>query len=501
MKLHLLLLILLLPVWVTASFAADDGQQQAALHVLNRLGYGPRPGDVQRVLALGIDRYIDQQLQPETIPEPNEVSARLDALTTLRMAPEQLFLEYGPETVRAAGDDPAARKAAQEHARLPQQQAAQARLIRALYSPRQLQEVMTDFWFNHFNVFQDKGLDHVWVGAYERDAIRPYALGQFRDLLGATAKHPAMLFYLDNWQSTAPGFRPPHPGANAPSGLNENYAREVMELHTLGVDGGYTQKDVTELARILTGWTFARRDTRRVEGGVFLFDARRHDDGDKIFLGQHFGDDGEAEGERALNILADSPATARHISFELAQYFVSDDPSPALVDRLTQRFEATHGDIREVLRTLFASAEFRAPENADNKFKTPYQYLLSALRAADVQVVDFKPLLGTLAQMGMPLYGCPTPDGYKNTTAAWLNPDAMVHRVNLAVAIGNGHGRFLRAQDQPDPDNKDFAPPDAALLRDTLADHFAAHTLSTYEAAPPRLRAALLLGSPEFMRR
>jgi uncharacterized protein (DUF1800 family) len=496
-----------------AANAANDAtplqdRPQLALHVLDRLGYGPRPGDVARVQALGMDHYIEQQLQGDKAPDSDAVRAQLAPLNTLRMNPETLWREYGPETVRAAGDDPVARKAAEEHSRIPLHQAEAARLIRALDSPQQLNEVMVDFWFNHFNVFQGKGIDHLLVGDYERNAIRPYALGHFRDLLGATAKHPAMLFYLDNAQSAAP-HAPPRGRffglfggkKKAPGGLNENYAREVMELHTLGVDGGYTQKDVTELARILTGWTFRRQSNRRMEGGVFIFDPNRHDDGDKLFLGQHFHGGGQAEGERALDMLANSPVTAHHLSFQIAQYFIADDPPPALVDQLAQVYLKARGDIREVLRALFFSAEFRAPENIGNKFKTPYQYVVSALRAADVHVSNFKPVTGALAQLGMPLFGCPTPDGYKNTEAAWRNPDAMIHRINLAVALGNGAARYRQPDETGKSERADFAPPDPAQLQATLADLFSANTLAAYDAAPPKLRAAVLLGSPEFMRR
>jgi uncharacterized protein (DUF1800 family) len=491
--------------------AADDvpppGSAALALHVLNRLGYGPRPGDVARVQTMGVDRYIEQQLKGNTVPDSDSVRAQLAPLTTLRMDPETLWRDFGPETVRAAGDDSEAKKAAQERSRLPLREAEAARLIRAMDSPQQLNEVMADFWFNHFNVFAGKGIDHLLIGDYERDAIRPYALGRFRDLLGATAKHPAMLFYLDNAQSAAP-HAPPRRGFFAffgarkqqPGGLNENYAREVMELHTLGVDGGYTQKDVTELARILTGWTFRRESRRGVEGGVFIFDPRRHDDGDKIFLGEQFHGDGQAEGERALDLLANSPVTAHHISYQLAQYFVADEPPPALIDHLAQAYLKTHGDIRQVLHALFFSAEFRAPENTGNKFKTPYQYVISALRAADVHVGNFKPVTGALTQLGMPLFGCPTPDGYKNTESAWRNPDAMVHRINLAVALGNGAARFRQSGDGEPETRIDFAPPDPERIKATLPGLFSANTLAAYGDAPPRLRAALLLGSPEFMR-
>jgi uncharacterized protein (DUF1800 family) len=353
---------------------------------------------------------------------------------------------------------------------------------------------MVDFWFNHFNVYQGKGLDRVLVANYEHEAIRPYALGRFRDLLGATAHHPAMLFYLDNWLSAAPGFQPRRAALfdakkkAPPTGLNENYARELMELHTLGADGGYTQRDVTELARILTGWTFdARRPGERQ--ALFVFDPRRHDNGDKDWLGRHVGARGEAEGEWALDVLAREPATAHHLAFELAQYFVADAPPPALVDRLAQRYLATDGDIRAVLKALFDSPEFRDPGVRGAKFKTPYRFVVSALRAAQVPVRDPKPLLGALRQLGMPLYGCATPDGYKNTEDAWLNPDAITRRVSLATLLGSGRAPVGAGQ-----------PLDADALLATLGSAISPKTRATVAQADPRLRAALVLGSPDFMR-
>ena len=512
---------------------AEQTPEQKALHVLDRLGYGPRPGDLDKVLAMGTDAYIEQQLAPEKIPLPVALQQRLDALPSTRLATAELFRQYGPPARREAAGDEQARKLVQQDANHVADEAMQARLLRAIYSPAQLQEVMTDFWFNHFNVFRGKGLeDRIWVGAYERDAIRPYALGHFRDLLGATAKHPAMLYYLDNWQSSV---AKRDRSGELKGGLNENYAREVMELHTLGVDGGYTQKDVTELARILTGWTYLPRDWQDGGNESFHFEPKRHDGGDKEFLGESFGDEGQAEGEKALDMLAANPATARHIAYQLAQYFVADDPPPKLVDRLARRFEQTDGDIREVLRTLFHSPEFWNAADYGNKFKTPYQYVVSATRASGIEVINFRPLLGSMDQLGMPLYGCQTPDGYKNTESAWLNPDAMVYRLNFATALGAGRLPLLKVdqpqpgpvdalaagvakllptaapmpasmpmqpQDKPIPDKPaDRAPPtDPMALQATLGNPFSLKTSEALAAAPPPLRASLMFGSPEFMR-
>ena len=501
----------------------DLRDDERALHVLNRLAYGPRPGDIEAVSRLGVERYIDQQLHPESIPLPNELSARLFSLPAIGMSAGYALSQFqmAQQAARnaAANENPEAKDAAKEARRTSAQrmaiQTAEARLLRATESPRQLEEVMVDFWFNHFNVFADKGLDRALVASYERDAIRPFALGRFRDLLGATAKHPAMLFYLDNWLSVAPDSqRDPRRAQSAAvklSGLNENYAREVMELHTLGVDGGYSQKDVTELARMLTGWTFVPREMLRT-GDTFQFEPRRHDSGDKEWLGHHVAQNGRGEGEFALDILAEHPATARHISFQLAQYFVADKPSANLVNRLAHRFSETHGDIRAVLATLFASPEFWNRSAVASKFKTPYQYVVSGVRAANITVSNVKPLLGTLAQLGMPLYGCQTPDGYKNTEEAWLNPDALTRRINFATVLASGRLPLAKPDEVPDDaaatinapradkDRWMLPPVDAAQLMTTLGSSISAHTRDTVAAAQPTLRAALLLGSPDFMR-
>ncbi len=324
------------------------------------------------------------------------------------------------------------------------EQTAEARLARAIDSPRQLEEVMVEFWFNHFNVYAQKGLVRAFIPSYERDAIRPYVFGNFRDLLGATAKHPAMLFYLDNWLSTSADYQPKtrrgffqKPQQKKQTGLNENYARELMELHTLGVDGGYTQKDVTELARMLTGWGFNPRQMVR-NNTTFTFNADAHDKGSKFWLGRTVSEHGQHEGEMALDVLSMHPATARHLATELVQFFVNDVPPPALVDQLAKVYLANHAEIRPVLSALFASKEFMDEANMRAKYKTPYQFVVSSARASGLPINNIRPLLGTLTQLGMPLYGCPTPDGYKNTEEAWLNPDAITRRINFATALASG---------------------------------------------------------------
>jgi len=534
-----------------------------SLHVLNRLAFGPRPGDLAAVREIGLERYTERQLNPESIPEPDDLTRRIDGLRTLRMTPVELFLQFQQPLRQAAKDDPDARKAARHAARQVIMEAIEARIVRAVYGVRQLQEVMAAFWFNHFNVFAGKGLCSIWTGAFEEEAIRPHTMGRFRDLLGATAKHPAMLFYLDNWQNTAPNA----PGTHGKfDGINENYAREVMELHTLGVNGGYTQTDVIALAHILTGWGLVKRggqggpaharenfsarefsannfqprphprfgpfffrrrqrnqDHPRVHGVIgqygFFFDASRHDFAQQTILGNTISGGGLEQGEQALDLLARSPVTASHLSFQLAQYFVADNPPPALVSQMANRYLATDGDIRQVLATLFASNEFRDPRNYNTKFKTPYEYVISAVRATAAPVVNVLPLAGTMAQLGMPLYGCQTPDGYKNTRDAWLNPDAMMLRLSFATGLGAGRLPLDRRPDEDSgglglkksgavrPVNFDGKPqfkmnaPDPAQLATTLGDQFSARTAEAVESAPVQLRAPLILGSPEFMLR
>jgi uncharacterized protein (DUF1800 family) len=507
--------------------------EKLALHVLNRIGYGPKPGEVELVMKMGIGPYVQSQLHSENIALPEMLTKRLDALVTEESSTGDLLREFNTarkdakaekkdEKGKSAGLDDAQLKAREVIGRIAEN-TAEARLARAIESPRQLEEVMVDFWFNHFNVYANKGLDRALVSSYERDAIRPNVFGNFRTLLGATAKHPAMLFYLDNWMSTVPGYQPHRskrgrvivPQAKAPSGLNENYARELMELHTLGVDGGYTQRDVTELARMFTGWTFNQRDLMRHDTR-FTFNEDAHDRGRKVWLGREVTERGQREGEMALDILALHPATAHHLAFKLAQYFVSDNPPAGLVDRLAQRYLDTKGEIRPVLATLLTSPEFLDEANIGNKFKTPYQFVLSAARASAIPVNNIRPLLGTLTQLGMPLYGSVTPDGYKNTEAAWLNPDALTRRINFATALASGRLPLAdkiendaqgmgkkQLEKQAERTNKvrpNTQPLDADSVLKTLGSSISGETRTLISASPANLRAAMVLGSPDFMR-
>jgi uncharacterized protein (DUF1800 family) len=488
------------------------------LHILNRLGFGPAPSDLAHIRATGVDRYIDEQLSLQSIPLTKALDSKLESLSTLRMSAPELFVEYGPPSIAGPKGDKQAAKAARQRARIIVEQATEAHVLRAVESPRQLEEVMVNFWFNHFNIFAQKGLDYLWTGSYEEQAIRPYALGRFRDLLGATAKHPAMLFYLDNWQNTAPN----SPGARGNfKGINENYARELMELHTLGVNGGYTQDDVITLARILTGWGFRRpgqgaqpylpKPSATLANNGFYFDRNRHDFSSKSFLGHQIKGTGIAEGEEALDLLAQHPSTARHISYKLAQYFVADEPPASLVEALTQEYLVTGGDIRSVLKKLFRSPEFWDEQYANKKFKTPYEFVISAVRASGVSVSNAKPLLGTMGQLGMPLYGCLTPDGYKNTQAAWLNPNAMTQRLNFATALSAGRMPLDQPinVDQMDGSNRSLTenqvkapqPIDSTKLINLLGNTVSAQTRAKIENSRPALRAALILGGPDFMYR
>jgi uncharacterized protein (DUF1800 family) len=489
----------------TAPLSADE----RALHALNRLGYGPRPADAAAIAAQGagawLERFLSDQLQPRRLREPEALSARLAGLEVLQLGQAELLGRYR-EAVKAAREarrdqargmaaEADAVNAVRDQVRPLVAQAVTARLARALLSPAQLEEVLTEFWFNHFNVFAGKNAVGVLVADYEQRAIRPHVLGRFRDMLGATASHPAMLIYLDNAQSVVAGYEPPRRArrpaggqpelqARMPTGLNENYARELMELHTLGVDGGYTQRDVTELARMLTGWGLDARKARAGgRGDLFAFDARKHDAGPKTWLGQAIQGAGQAEGERALDVLAAHPATARHLAFKFAQAFVADDPPASLVQKLADNFRATGGDLREFTRTLIRADEFWSREAYQAKFKTPYQYLLSSMRALELPLDQPQRLQAALAQAGQPLYGAPTPDGYKNTAAAWRNPEALTQRVQLATTLGQRSGIS------------------AERLGRTLGAAVSEPTRRFLANEPAAQQVALLLASPDFMKR
>ncbi|MBE9208594.1 DUF1800 domain-containing protein [Nostoc sp. LEGE 06077] len=490
---YLVLLLFILLVGSNPIYAATKPVEPKILHIINRLSFGVNPGDIQKVQSLGVEGYIKQQLSPNSISEPPSLTRQLSQLDTLRLNTVEVreYIKNSPQAT------PEEKKAQQRKGNKILPQAVKARLLRATSSNRQLQEVMVDFWYNHFNVHGGKGNARYWTSAYEQEAIRPYVFGRFRDLLGATAHHPAMLVYLDNAQNKGSSRRGVTPK------VNENYARELMELHTLGADGGYSQQDVITLARIFTGWGIARPNQPTNGKSLFYFEPKFHDQSDKVFLGRTIKAGGKAEGEEALDMLARSPATAHHISYKLAQYFVSDRPPASLVNRLSQRFLKTDGNIRAVLETLFQSPEFWEQKYFNAKFKTPLQYTVSAVRATGMEVTNTIPLSRNLEQLEMPLYGCRTPDGYKNTQDVWLNPEAMNRRLSFATALGGGRVPLLGTVNN-DPKSKSInriQPLDATQLINTLGNSLSPKTQSAIASSPPELKAALVLGSPEFMRR
>jgi len=518
-------------------------EDQRILHVLNRLGFGARPGDAQRVKAMGVDRYIELQLNPDKIDDAAS-EARLQNLESLRMTTAELYEKYPqpgqlirqlqrrgdlPADLAAARDNrvkgganaaepaktgdamtadtntaanqkpannPAAdqnpmnnpqyRQAVMEYYKENNLRPAQfltgelqmSRILRAVYSERQLQEVMVDFWTNHFNVFAGKGADRWLLTSYDRDTIRPHILGKFYDLLVADAQSPAMLFYLENVQSVSPNAQLPQQRAGAPRGplaglrvpnnpqpprppqqqqqqrrgINENYARELMELHTLGVDGGYTQKDVQEVARCFTGWTIIAprgagaaaqaimnpraAEMARNNPGTFIFRPAVHDNGEKIVLGHKIpAGGGINDGLMVLDILSHHPSTAKFIATKLVRRFVADEPPPALVDRVAQTFLKTDGDIREVLRTIFFSPEFNSQEAYRAKVKRPFELAVSAVRTMGADTNGGPQFHQWIARMGQPLYGFQTPNGYSDVAENWVNTGALLERMNFALAL------------------------------------------------------------------
>ena len=511
---------------MTPAAATFPNDEKTIAHVLNRIGFGPRPGDIQRVQAMGLERYIDEQLHPERVPDPN-MAARLSGFETTGLSTNQISDRFErPQLemrrkLQQQGVDPADPNAQRPPEAMAIQQKANAvlvelgeqKMLRAVYSERQLSEVLADFWFNHFNVDSRKGRDRFMLTEYERDTIRPRVLGTFRDLLGATAKSPAMLFYLDNWQSVDPGgphadpvagrrgrgpfraqLRQPPAQQQKKRGLNENYGRELMELHTLGVDGGYTQKDVTEVARALTGWTILNPQ----QGGEFRFEPRQHDEGEKVVLGHHIkAGGGIKDGEQVLDILATHPSTAHFISFELARRFVSDTPPPALVDRAAARFKDTGGDLREVMRTILTSPEFLGAGAYRAKVKSPFEFIVSAMRATGAEVSDAMALVRQMQQLGMPLYQCQPPTGYKDTADAWTNTGALVSRMNFALQLSSGKmpGVVVDSRESL-VDSRDAVV--NAMLGNDVSETTSA-TIAKATTAPQMM--ALALGSPEFQKR
>ena len=444
-----LLLVLTVARGIQGAPPAVPDDEASVTHALNRLAFGPRPGDVTRVRQMGLARWIDEQLHPQRLGN-KALDTRLARFSTLNLDATAIARDYfipAREARRARQREGGAAMMTDVVRRQRQifQELSEAKILRAVYSERQLEEVLVDFWFNHFNVFARKGQTGIYVGEYEREAIRPHVLGRFRDLLGATAKSPAMLFYLDNAQSVAPNERVMGMNRQRARGLNENYARELLELHTLGADGGYTQQDIVNVARAFTGWTIGRPDAPG-----FRFAPNLHDSEAKAVLGHAIdAGGGISDGERVLDILARHPSTARHLAFKLAQRFVSDTPPAALVDRAARTFHSTGGDLREVVRVIITSPEFFDRSVRLAKVKTPFEFVASVLRAADADIVDGQAIVRSLGDMGMPLYLCQPPTGYDDTAEAWVSSGALVTRINFAVALSRGELRGIRIAKTP----------------------------------------------------
>ena len=555
----------------------DLSEDEATMHALNRLGFGPRPGDVERVKKMGLEKWIDAQLNPDSIDD-KQMAARLEDYPALKLSTAQLLDRY-PNPKQAAkreGISPEEYKRRMEDGdgekrRGPREvvlELAEAKFVRAIYSERQLQEVMTDFWFNHFNVFAGKGAVKWMLPEYERDVIRPHTLGKFQELLHATAKSPAMLFYLDNWLSADPKAYEQHagelqarqkrfmrlfnsgnprvmvtgrPNPNRPDfpqpqnrpqpgqpgqapqppqkrGLNENYGRELMELHTLGVDGGYTQNDVTQAAMALTGWTMRapRRDPE------FHFEDMIHGEESKQILGQTIHAGGIKDGEQLLDLLVKHPSTAKFISTKLARRFVSDTPPDALVQRMTRTFEESGGNIREVMKTMLYSPEFWSRETYRAKIKKPFELIVSALRATGAEVERATALVMWSARIGEPLYGCQPPTGYSDKADAWVNSGALLNRLNFGLVLASGKMRGAHVEVASLLGEQSGNDPDAALNRAVnvlLGGQASKETRAVLEKQlndPQVLQAmfddpvknidagmitGLVLGSPEFQRR
>src|SRR5579863_4466442 len=575
-------------------------KDEQVIHALNRLTFGPRPGDVEAVRKIGVKKWIDLQLHPERIAENPELAQRLAPLESLRLSQADTERTYpNPQMIRAVAagrqpmpEDPVTRAAVErviqrvkvkkdaaddrplepavgldqlltreqirtlrtgtvEQKRAviaavpesqlddvaialppglrlqllpavepalrrklmlltaPQQLVAfdlsEGKLYRAILSNRQLEEQLVDFWYNHFNVFLDKGADRYLVPTYEREAIRPHVLGKFRDLLEATAKSPAMLFFLDNWESVG-ATQPQRGNAKRPvRGLNENYARELMELHTLGVDGGYTQKDVTEVARCFTGWTI--RQPR--EGGDFFYNDKVHDKGAKVVLGVTIpAGGGKDDAEKVLDILARHPSTAHFISRKLAQRFVADDPPPELIEKMAKTFHDSSGDLRAVMKTMLASNEFFSQGAYRAKVKTPFEMIVSAVRATGAQVDTAFPLANRIAQLGEPLYRKLEPTGYSSANAEWVNSGALLGRMNFALALVQNGVPGVKVDGSKfggEPEQvarqvlfRDAAPETRAAIEKALAGQ---QTKNPGAPPNPAMVAGLVIGSPDFQKR
>ena len=499
-----------------AAEAASGGDRpldaaERAAHALSRLTFGATAAERERIGRIGVAAFIEEQLHPEGLDD-GALEARLGPFEVLRESGgalvQKLIAQRQARKREAMLEDaPPPPDGAPQPPRMPMAgvkreiaaQLAQAKLLRAVASRRQLQEVAADFWFNHFNVFAGKGAVAALLPEYDR-AIREKALGSFPELLLATARSPAMLVYLDNWRSSAP-----RPGAKLRRGLNENYARELLELHTLGVDGGYTQRDIVEVARCFTGWTIAdpRTDPH------FVFRPGMHDFGPKVVLGHVLpGGRGIEDGEEVLRILAAHPSTARFVSAKLVRRFVADDPPLALVDRTAATYQRTNGDIRSMLRTIFESPEFWSRTSVRAKVRSPLELVAASVRALDATVDDPLPLAKAVARIGEPLYGAPAPTGYPDRSGTWLGSGAVLARIDfgLQLAAGRIPGTAVDLSPLAAASAEEVVQKVAARLgAPELTEKTRAYVLDevrrTSADRMPARAAGLLLGAPELQRR
>jgi uncharacterized protein (DUF1800 family) len=488
---------------VSAVNAAELKATDFAL--MDRLTWGVTPSAAEHLKAVGTDRWIEEQLHPSAVVAlPPSVAAQIEAMPDVNKLPFDIanaFDQQGRSANQVA--DPDQKKAAQQVYQQAMndraRQAAARTILRALYAPDQLRERMVWFWFNHFNVHQYKANIRVLIGDYVDRAIRPYAMGHFRDLLSATLRHPAMLRYLDN-------------ADNAAGHINENYAREIMELHTMGVGSGYTQADVEELARILTGVGIDTKpedpklkpelQSQLVREGAFEFNPARHDYGDKTFLGHAIKGRGLAEIDEAVDILCRQPATATHISQKLAAYFVSDTPPAALVQRMAQTFQKTDGDLTAVLSTMVHAPEFTASLKSPAKFKDSVQYVMSAVRMAydNKVVLNTNPIQNWLNRLAEGLFNHQTPDGYPLTSTTWIGPGQMMVRFEIARQIGSGSAGLFKPDVPNATDQPAFPLIQNALFFESLRQTLSPTTLAALDqAVSPQDWNTLFLSSPEFM--
>jgi uncharacterized protein (DUF1800 family) len=532
--------LLIFPVGSTAGRPVLSREQKVE-HALARLTFGARPGDAERVAKIGVDAFINEQLDPYSIDD-SALDKKLEKLPTLYLSTPILAEQYNPpkpsptpmasptpaDATPTPVPSPTATPKPTPTPKNPQMvinELQRAKLLRAVYSNRQLYELVVDFWENHFSIYGNKDATRWTMTAFDRDAVRPYAMGRFRDLLGATAKSPAMLYYLDNWQSSLLREYPATKDkpARKTGGINENYARELLELHTMGVDGGYSQKDVQEVARCFTGWSIRKPN----EEGLFVYNPGNHDNGEKTVLGVKIpAGGGIADGERVLDILAKHPKTARFIATKLARRFLGDNPPQIVVERAAKAFLASEGSITETLRSILTSPQFFAVSTYRNKVKSPFEFVVSALRATGAETDGQRPVLDWVARMGQPVYGRLTPDGYPDMSAEWLSNNDLLARFNFSSALGLGgiKGTSVNSLSFGDLDSPTKR---TAAARQILGEGVSAKTLAGLQALKIETAApatiipaaakrddgtsarkalggqivALLLGSPEFQRK